>query len=64
MTIQPLDSQSLYLDFTQRPSNLQDKISIVFNQLANKENSEWLYNGSEKYQICQIDEHGLMKKII
>ncbi|MGL4540018.1 MAG: hypothetical protein ACRCU0_03485 [Candidatus Rhabdochlamydia sp.] len=75
MTISALDSVSQidvrldvsiprYLDWTQRPSNIKQSISEAFDQLASKDASEWLYNGSKKYRICKVDEHALMKKII
>lgn len=75
MTITALDSFSRmdakldasiprYLDWTQRPSSINQSILKAFNQLASKDVSKWHYNGSKKYRICKIDEHALMKKII
>jgi hypothetical protein len=41
------NSSSIYLDWTQRPKELQQRINSAFNYIYNHESSQWgLYNGS------------------
>ena len=53
------------LDWTQRPPALQQKISNSFEGLTYHQVSQWgLFNGSEGYNLCRVDEYALMKRII
>jgi len=57
--------EAIYLDWTQRPKELQQRINSAFNYICKDESSKWgLYNGSEEYAMCGVKEHDLMKKII
>ena len=53
-----------YLDWKERPTPLNKKVSKSFNKLIQDTSSNWLYNGSYEYNMCGIDEHKLIKKII
>lgn len=54
-----------YLDWTQRTPDIQEKIKQTFNTLSTDTRSGWgLYNGSDNYSMCGVDEHSLMKKVI
>lgn len=60
---QPLHSQTL--DWNQRPSNVRDSINSAFDRLVKQDSSSWgWYNGSQKYYMCGIDEHVLLKTLI
>lgn len=59
------DSSSIYLDWTQRPKELQERINSAFRYICKHESSQWgLYNGGSEYAMCGVKEHDLMKKLI
>ncbi|MBS0651574.1 MAG: ankyrin repeat domain-containing protein [Verrucomicrobia bacterium] len=54
-----------YLDPSQRPKSLKSSISFAFDSLSRLNSSGWgFFNGDSSYNICGVDEHALMKKII
>lgn len=59
------ESSKNYLDWSQRPPILKERITSAFNSLSKKSYSGWgCYNGSSAYSIAGIAECELMKKII
>jgi len=52
------------LDWTQRPADLLQTISSVFEDARNCSPTSWYYSGEPTYKLCGVDEHRLMKKII
>lgn len=50
----------------ERPLEINEKINKAFNKIKQQTESEWgIYNGSEHgYEICEIKEFQLMRKII
>jgi Ankyrin repeats (3 copies) len=53
------------LDWTQRPTEAQEKISSSFESLMRQTHSQWgCFNGSKGYYLCGVDEYALMKRII
>lgn len=58
-------ASSPFLDWKERPQSIQKDISSAFDVLSSQNVSGWgAYNGQEKYEIAQVDEHKLMAKII
>jgi hypothetical protein len=56
---------SLYLDWKQRPLEVQRKIDDSFSHVAIDDRSGWgIYNGVDDYHLCGIKEYALMKQII
>jgi len=54
-----------HLDPSQRPESLKSTISSAFDNLSRLNLSGWGYfNGDASYNVCGVDEHALMKKII
>ena len=59
-----LKKKNHYLDYKERPPWLQLQINTAFSSLASVSASQWDHNGKPRYNICQINEHALMKKLI
>ena len=58
-------SSAPYLHWTQRSTELQEEISDSFEYLTKATRSGWgLFNGSDGYNLCGVDEYALMKRII
>jgi hypothetical protein len=57
------ESPHLYLDWTQRPENIELKVSEAFKNVKDEE-FPWGYNGSSKYEMGYLKEHALLKTII
>ena len=53
------------LNWTQRPTAVQEEISDSFEGLIHQKVCQWgLFNGSDGYNLCGVDEYALMKRII
>lgn len=54
-----------YLDWQQRPFNLQIQIEYAWNNIKLNQNSNWgRYNGDKSYNLCHINEFLLLKSIV
>jgi len=54
-----------FLDWTQRPAEIHERITQAFNNRSCYVSSQWgCYNGAPKYDLCEIDEHKLLKVLI
>jgi ankyrin repeat protein len=54
---------SSYLEWTQRPPQIVDKITKVFNDLVNQKD-HWRAHGDSSYGMCGIDERKLIQTMI
>ncbi len=45
------------LHWEQRPLEVQSKVDETFDAMASRKESGWLFNGADKYGICNVDEH-------
>lgn len=59
------ENTSNFLDWRQRPKEIDEKITKAFNSLQSHVDSNWnLYNGDPEYNILSIPDHMLIKKLI
>ncbi len=60
-----LESPVKSLSYKDRPDSLKIRIDMAFNHIVKNTSSEWGYfNGGTHYDICEVDEHKLLDKII
>jgi hypothetical protein len=52
------------LDLLERPVEVDKAIDLIFDNLKHDVKSKWSVNGSEKYNICTINDHKLVKYLI
>ncbi len=60
-----LERPSTSLSYKDRPESLKIRIDLAFNKIAQNTSSQWgFYNGGAHYDICEVDGHKLIDKLI